>query len=114
VVYDGIGRTTFDGSLRSLAPRGVLALFGGASGPVPPVDPLRLMRQGSVVLARPTMADFLRTPEERAWRYEEVFGAVARGELHVRIGAELPLADAAQAHRALEGRHTTGKVLLSP
>lgn len=113
-VYDGVGRTTFDESLRALAPRGVLALFGGASGPVPPVDPLRLMRQGSVVLARPTMGDFLRTPEERAWRYGEVFGAVQRGELDVRIGAEFALADAADAHRALEGRRTTGKVLLIP
>ena len=114
VVYDGVGRTTFDGSLLALRRRGVLALFGGASGPVPPVDPLRLMQQGSVVLTRPTMGDFLQTPEERAWRYGEVFAAVADGRLDVRIGAELPLEDAAEAHRALEGRRTTGKVLLVP
>jgi NADPH2:quinone reductase len=114
VVYDGVGRTTFDGSLLALRRRGVLALFGGASGPVPPVDPLRLMQQGSLVLTRPTMGDFLQTPEERALRYGEVFAAVADGSLHVRIGAEHPLADAAEAHRALEGRRTTGKVLLVP
>jgi NADPH2:quinone reductase len=113
VVYDGVGRTTFDGSLAALRPRGLLALFGGASGPVPPVDPLRLM-QGSLVLTRPTMGDFLRTPQERAWRYREVFDAVGSGALDVRIGAEFALADAADAHRALEGRRTTGKVLLIP
>lgn len=113
VVYDGVGRPTFEGSLASLRPRGTMALFGGAGGPVPPVDPLRLMR-GSLVLTRPTMGDFLRTPEERAWRYGEVLGAVASGALRVRIGAEYPLAAAADAHRALEGRRTTGKVLLLP
>lgn len=113
VVYDGVGRTTFDGSLAALRRRGTLALFGGASGPVPPVDPLRLM-QGSKVLTRPAMGDFLQTRVERAWRYAEVLGAVASGALDVRIGMELPLADAAEAHRALEGRRTTGKVLLIP
>ena len=112
VVYDGVGAATFDGSLRALRPRGVLALFGAASGPVPPVDPTRLMSAGSIVLTRPTMGDFLRTPEERAWRYREVLDAVASGSLRVRIGAEFPLADAAEAHRALEGRRTSGKVLL--
>jgi NADPH:quinone reductase len=114
VVYDGVGAATADGSLASLRPRGVLALFGNASGAVPPIDPLRLMRQGSVVLTRPTMGDFLRTPMERARRYAEVLGAVERGALDVRIGLEVPLADAAEAHRALEGRRTTGKVLLIP
>ena len=114
VVYDGVGRSTFEGSLAALRPRGVLALFGGASGPVPPVDPMALMRGGSLVLTRPTMGDFLRSPEERAWRYRELFDAVTAGELDVRIGARHPLADAAEAHRALEGRRTTGKVLLIP
>ncbi len=113
VVYDGVGRATFDGSLRSLRRRGLLALFGAASGPVPPVDPLRLM-QGSLVLTRPTMGDFLQTAEERAWRYREVLDAVATGALDVRVGARFALADAADAHRALEGRGTTGKVLLIP
>lgn len=112
VVYDGVGRTTFDGSLAALRPRGVLALFGGASGPVPPVDPMRLMAGGSLVLTRPTMGDFLQSPDERARRYGDLFGAVTAGGLRVRIGAEVPLADAAEAHRALEGRRTTGKVLL--
>jgi NADPH2:quinone reductase len=114
VVYDGVGASTFDGSLLALRRRGVLALFGAASGPVPPVDPIRLMQQGSLVLTRPTMGDFLQTPEERGWRFGEVLGAVERGELSVRIGAEFALADAADAHRALEGRRTTGKVLLVP
>jgi NADPH2:quinone reductase len=114
VVYDGVGLATADGSLASLRPRGVLALFGNASGAVPPIDPLRLMRQGSIVLTRPTLGDFLQTRIERTWRYAEVFGAVASGALDVRIGAERRLADAAEAHRALEGRRTTGKVLLIP
>ncbi|WP_375387634.1 quinone oxidoreductase [uncultured Amnibacterium sp.] len=114
VVYDGVGASTFDGSLLALRPRGVLALFGAASGPVPPVDPIRLMQQGSLVLTRPTMGDFLLTGQERAWRFGEVFGAVERGELSVRIGTQVPLDDAAEAHRALEGRRTTGKVLLLP
>ncbi|GAA2751024.1 quinone oxidoreductase family protein [Amnibacterium kyonggiense] len=114
VVYDGVGAATADDSLASLRPRGTLALFGNASGAVPPIDPLRLMRQGSVVLTRPTMGDFLRTRIERAWRYAEVLDAVERGGLDVRIGLEVPLADAPDAHRALEGRRTTGKVLLIP
>ena len=113
VVYDGVGATTFDGSLASLRPRGLLALFGSASGPVPPVDPRRLMTGGSLVLTRPTMGDFLRTADERAARYREVLDAVATGTLEVRIGATFRLADAADAHRALEGRGTTGKVLLA-
>ncbi|MDH2443701.1 quinone oxidoreductase [Amnibacterium sp. CER49] len=112
VVYDGVGATTVDGSLASLRPRGLLALFGAASGPVPPIDPTRLMRGGSLVLTRPTMGDFLQTPEERAWRYRELFGAVTEGRLDVRVGATFVLPDAGEAHRALEGRRTTGKVLL--
>lgn len=112
VVYDGVGATTVDGSLASLRRRGLLALFGAASGPVPPVDPMRLMAAGSLVLTRPTMGDFLQTVEEREWRYRELFEAVVAGRLDVRIGADFPLRDAADAHRALEGRRTTGKVLL--
>ncbi len=114
VVYDGVGATTVEGSLASLRVRGLLALFGAASGPVPPIDPAALMRGGSLVLTRPTMGDFLRSPEERAWRYRELFDAVTAGELDVRIGSRFPLAEAAEAHRALEGRRTTGKVLLMP
>jgi NADPH2:quinone reductase len=113
VVFDGVGATTWEGSLAALRPRGLLALFGAASGPVPPIDPRRLMTGGSLVLTRPTMGDFLQTPDERAWRYGELLDAVAAGTLDVRIGATFPLADAAEAHRALEGRGTTGKVLLA-
>ncbi|MFD1720593.1 quinone oxidoreductase family protein [Amnibacterium endophyticum] len=114
VVYDGVGAATWEGSLAALRPRGLLALFGAASGPVPPIDPAALQRGGSLVLTRPTMGDFLQTPEERSWRYGELFDALASGALDVRIGARFPLDEAADAHRALEGRRTTGKVLLLP
>ncbi len=112
VVYDGVGRDTFDGSLASLAVRGTLVLFGGASGQVPPFDVQRLNAGGSLSLTRPSLGHFLRTPAERAWRAGELFAAVASGTLDVRIGARFALDDAAEAHRALEGRATTGKVLL--
>ena len=113
-VFDGVGRTTFDASLASLRPRGGLALFGGSSGPVPPVDPQRLNSAGSVYLTRPTVTHFTATREELSWRAGELFAAVLAGTLDVRIGAIFPLADAGDAHRALEGRATTGKVLLVP
>lgn len=113
-VYDGVGRTTFDGSLSALRRRGTLALFGAASGPVPPVDPQRLSHAGSVFLARPTLAHFIATREELEWRAGEVFAAVAAGDLRVRIGARYRLADAADAHADLEGRRTTGKLVLLP
>ncbi|WP_422936199.1 quinone oxidoreductase family protein [Sinomonas sp. P47F7] len=114
VVYDGVGRDTFDGSLASLRTRGSLVLFGAASGPVPPVDPQRLNAGGSLFLTRPTLKHHLLNPQERLWRSSEVFAAAADGSLTVRIGATFPLASAAEAHRALEGRATTGKVLLVP
>lgn len=114
VVYDGVGASTFDASLASLAPRGMLVLFGGASGPVPPVDPMRLNRNGSLYLTRPTMKDYLQTSEERRWRARELFDAVVAGELNVRIGASYPLADAGQAHLDLQARATTGKSILLP
>ncbi len=114
VVYDGVGKDTFDGSLASLRTRGFLVLFGAASGAVPPVDPQRLNAGGSLSLTRPKLADFLGNPQERLWRSSEVFGAVADGTLSVRIGATYPLADARRAHEDLEGRRTTGKVLLVP
>ncbi|WNM23270.1 quinone oxidoreductase [Demequina capsici] len=113
-VYDGVGRTTFDGSLASLRPRGMMALFGAASGPVPPFDLQRLNAGGSLMITRPTLGHFVATPQERAWRGSELLGAIADGSLHVRIGATYPLADAGAAHAALEGRQTTGKVLLLP
>ncbi|MEA5454514.1 quinone oxidoreductase [Sinomonas sp. JGH33] len=114
VVYDGVGRDTFDGSLASLRIRGSLVLFGAASGPVPPVDPQRLNAGGSLFLTRPTLKHHLLNPQERLWRSSEVFAAALEGTLSVRIGATYPLASAADAHRALEGRATTGKVLLIP
>jgi NADPH2:quinone reductase len=114
VVYDGVGRNTFDGSLSSLRVRGMLALFGAASGPVPPVDPQRLNAGGSLFLTRPTMGHYLRDEAERRWRSDEIFAAAANGSLKVRIGARYPLSQAGQAHRDLEGRKTTGKVLLVP
>jgi NADPH2:quinone reductase len=114
VVYDGVGKDTFDGSLSSLRVRGTLALFGAASGPVPPVDPQRLNAGGSLFLTRPTMAHYLQDAAERRWRSDEIFAAAAEGSLKVRIGAQYPLAEAAQAHRDLEGRRTTGKVVLVP
>ena len=114
VVYDGIGRATFDNSLACLRPRGLLALFGQASGPVPPFDLQRLNAGGSLVVTRPSLAHFVATREELRMRADAVLDAVATGQLRVRIGARFPLADAAGAHRALEGRTTTGKVLLIP
>ncbi|GAA3811040.1 quinone oxidoreductase family protein [Cellulomonas soli] len=111
-VYDSVGKDTFDASLASLARRGTLVLFGASSGPVPPVDPQRLNAGGSLFLTRPTLYHHIAEPDELAWRAREVFGAVADGSLDVRVGATYPLADAADAHRALESRATTGKVLL--
>ncbi|HEY3436938.1 MAG TPA: quinone oxidoreductase [Actinotalea sp.] len=113
-VFDGVGRTTFDASLASLRRRGGLALFGASSGPVPPVDPQRLNRAGSVYLTRPTIGDYTATREELLRRGTALFDAVREGALEVRVGARFALTDAASAHRALEGRATTGKVLLLP
>jgi NADPH2:quinone reductase len=114
VVYDGVGRTTFDGSLASLRPRGLLALFGQASGPVPPFDLQRLNAGGSLVVTRPSLAHFTATREELEVRAAAVLDAIADGWLDVRIGARFALADAGAAHRALEQRSTSGKVLLVP
>ncbi|WP_372593623.1 quinone oxidoreductase [Actinotalea sp.] len=112
-VFDGVGRSTFDGSLASLRRRGMLVLFGGASGAVPPLDPMRLQDAGSVYLTRPTLAHHVADREELLERSTDLLTAIAAGRLDVRIGARFRLADAAAAHRALEGRATTGKVLLS-
>jgi NADPH2:quinone reductase len=113
-VYDGVGANTFDASLASLAVRGTLALFGAASGPVPPVDPQRLNAAGSVFLTRPTLAHFTRTDEEFAWRSRELFDAITAGSLNVTVSQRYPLAGAAQAHRDLQGRQTVGSVVLVP
>jgi NADPH2:quinone reductase len=114
VVYDGVGKTTFDGSLQSLRPRGYMVLFGGASGPVPPFDPIRLTQLGSLFLTRPSLAHYIATREELQWRFSELFPLVVSGELKIHIGAKYKLADAAQAHRDLEARKTVGKLLLIP
>lgn len=113
-VYDGVGATTFDASLASLAVRGTLALFGAASGPVPPVDPQRLNAAGSVYLTRPSLAHFIRTGDEFAWRAGELFDAIAGGAINVEVGGRYPLAEAARAHQDLQGRKTTGSIVLLP
>ena len=114
VVYDSVGKTTFDKSLNCLARRGMLVLCGQSSGPVPPLDPQVLNQKGSLYLTRPTLAHYTATREELLARAGEVLGWVADGSLAVRIGREYPLAEAAEAQRALAGRETTGKVLLLP
>ncbi|HVS50903.1 MAG TPA: quinone oxidoreductase [Opitutaceae bacterium] len=114
VVYDGIGKQTFEGSLASLRPRGMLVSFGNASGAVPPFSPLVLSQKGSLFFTRPTLAHYTQTPAELRQRSDDLFKWIADGSLKVRIGASFPLRDAAQAHQALEGRATTGKVLLLP
>ena len=113
-VYDGVGESTFDASLASLAVRGTLALFGASSGPVPPVDPQRLNAAGSVYLTRPGLVHFTRTGEEFAWRAGELFDAIADGSLTVEVSHRYPLADAAQAHRDLQSRQTIGSIVLTP
>ena len=112
VVYDSVGKTTFDGSLDCLAPRGMMVLFGQSSGPVPPFDPQILNRKGSLFLTRPNLSHHLLTPEELSARATDVLGWVAEGSLEVHVGRRFPLAQAAEAHRALESRETVGKVLL--
>jgi NADPH2:quinone reductase len=113
-VFDSVGKDTFEGSLACLAPRGTLALFGQSSGPVPPVDPQVLNRMGSLYLTRPTLGHYVASRAELLARAGEVLGWVRDGTLRVRIWREFPLADAAEAHRRLEARATTGKVLLVP
>jgi NADPH2:quinone reductase len=114
VVYDSVGRTTFEGSLNSLRRRGMMALFGQSSGAVPPIDPQVLNRKGSLFLTRPTLNDYVATRDELVQRSNELLGLVNDGSLKVRIGAEFPLVRAADAHRALASRKTTGKVVLAP
>ena len=114
VVYDGVGKSTFDGSLASLARRGLLATFGNASGPVPPLEVLRLSSSGSISLIRPTLVDYIATHEEMQWRADEIFAAIASGALHCAIGESYPLDQAAKAQDDLEARLTSGKLVLVP
>lgn len=114
VIYDSVGRTTFLPGLDLLVPRGMMVLFGQSSGPVAPFDPQLLSQKGSLFLTRPTMGHYTATRDELLWRARELFEWITDRTLSVRIGGEYPLAEAAEAHRALEGRRTTGKVLLRP
>jgi NADPH2:quinone reductase len=114
VVYDGVGKATFDKDLNVLRPRGYLVLFGGASGAVPPFDLIQLSQKGSLFITRPTLAHYTATREELEWRANEVLQMIVRGDLKLSIHKTYPLASAADAHRDLEGRKTTGKLLLIP
>ncbi len=114
VVYDGVGKDTFDDGLAALRLRGMMVLYGAASGQVPPVDPQRLNSGGSLFLTRPTMVHYIADDDELRWRAEEVFAWIAKGELDVRIGGTYPLADARRAQEDLAARRTTGKLLLLP
>jgi NADPH2:quinone reductase len=114
VVYDSVGKTTFDKGLNILRPRGMMVLFGGSSGAVPPFDLIALSQKGSLYLTRPTLAHYTATREELVARSGAVFGMIAAGKLKLRIEHTYPLAEAQRAHRDLEGRKTTGKLLLIP
>lgn len=114
VVYDSVGKTTFDKGLNILRPRGMMVLFGGSSGAVPPFDPIILTQKGSLFLTRPSLGNYIATREELMARAAAVFGMIAAGKLKLRIQHIYPLAEAQRAHRDLEGRTTTGKLLLIP
>jgi NADPH2:quinone reductase len=114
VVYDGVGKATFEKDLNVLRPRGYLVLFGGASGAVPPFDLIKLSQKGSLYITRPTLGHYTATREELEWRANEVLQMIAGGDLKLRIHKVYPLTQAEQAHRDLEGRKTTGKLLLKP
>lgn len=114
VVYDSVGKTTFEGSLNSLRPRGLMALFGGSSGAVPAFDLIQLSSKGSLFITRPTLWHYIATRKELEWRAGEVLGAVASGELKLRMEHVYPLSDAGRAHSDMEERKTTGKILLEP
>jgi NADPH2:quinone reductase len=114
VVYDGVGKATFEKDLNVLRPRGYLVLFGGASGAVPPFDLIKLSQKGSLYVTRPTLGHYTATRDELEWRANDVLRMIVDGKLKLRIHKVYPLAEAAQAHRDLEGRKTTGKLLLKP
>lgn len=114
VVYDGVGKATFDKDLNVLLPRGYLVLFGGASGAVPPFDLIKLSQKGSLYITRPTLVNYIATRDDLEWRATDVLEMIVSGDLKLRIHEKYPLAEAARAHRDLEGRKTTGKLLLIP
>jgi len=114
VVYDSVGKSTFLQSIDCLRPRGMMVTFGNASGPVPDFAPLILSQKGSLFLTRPSLAHYTATPEELSWRAGDELNWIVQGKLKLHIHKVYPLADAAQAHRDLEGRKTTGKLLLAP
>jgi len=114
VVYDGVGKATFDNSLAALRPRGMMVLYGGSSGQVPPFDVQRLNTGGSLFLTRPTLVHYMADRAELLWRAGDLFEWIAKGELDVRIGGEYPLAEADRAHEDLASRRTTGKLVLVP
>jgi NADPH2:quinone reductase len=112
VILDGVGAASWEASLGSIARRGVLVSYGNASGPVPAFTALDLMRRGSIFVTRPTLGDYCATPKEMRASAERLFEMILSGKVKVQIGARFPLADAAEAHRALEGRKTTGSTVL--
>ncbi len=114
VVFDGVGKATFDASLSVLRPRGMMVLFGGSSGQVPPFDLQRLNSGGSLFVTRPTLAHYVTDRTELLWRAGDIFEGIVKASLHVRVGAEYPLAAAPRAHEDLAGRRTTGKLILVP
>jgi NADPH2:quinone reductase len=114
VVFDGVGKDTFDRGLDALRPRGMMVLYGASSGPVPPFDPQRLNRAGSLYVTRPSLGHYAADRAELLWRAGDLFDWIAKGELDVRIGAEYPLSDAGRAQEDLVARRTTGKLLLIP
>jgi NADPH:quinone reductase len=114
VVYDSVGKDTFEKGLNLIRPRGMMVLFGGSSGAVPPFDPLQLTQKGSLYMTRPKLGDYTSTREELVARADAVFGMIAAGKIKLRIEHTYPLAEAQQAHHDLEGRKTTGKLLLIP
>lgn len=114
VVYDSVGKTTFEKGLNIIRPRGLMALFGGSSGAVPPFDLIALSQKGSLYVTRPTLVNYIATREELLARSSAVFGMIAAGKLKLRLEHSYPLVEAQQAHRDLEGRKTTGKILLIP
>jgi len=114
VVYDGVGKATFDESLKALRPRGMMVLYGGSSGQVPPFDLQRLNTGGSLFITRPTLVHYIADRAELLWRAGDLFEWIAKGDLDVRIGGEYPLAEAARAHDDLASRRTTGKLVLIP